>query len=202
MNRMSSALLAVALCAQAVQATPIAHLTIHDPFLGGSAPIDYDITYTVDNSYTFSANVYDQGGLAFPVSFVGINGIANPPRDDLFLNVSTRRLGVPLAVGIYPNAIFNPPVGSNLPGLDIGFAGRDVSQSLSGSFAINAIDFSGSPGAFTLHSIDVSFEQHNSIGTSLYGRYTYLQEVPEPSSLALVAIGGLALVAVARRRMR
>jgi len=118
------------------------------------------------------------------------------PATNAFLTFATRRLGIGLQPGFYPNAQRAGFEGAGRPGLDVGFQNRGCGT-LTGNFTISEVVLAldGSIERFA-----ASFEQHCSGGSpALFGTFTYYA-VPEPATV--VALSALALTPILSLRRR
>jgi hypothetical protein len=186
------------LCVSAVDAAPIARLTLtSEPgdFVGQGDV--FDITYSPATSDFFVAAILP---FAPEPSFVEFTlGTVTGGPDETFatLAFSTTQLGVLLAPGLYTDAeraLFASP---GHPGLDITFQGRGCGV-VSGRFSIDDATFSAD--GLTINSFGASFEQRcDGADATLSGTFEYqIDPIPEPST-AILVVSGLVLCA---RRLR
>jgi len=102
---------------------------------------------------------------------------------------------VPLTPGYYPNATRWPFQDNDEPGLDFSGSGRGC-NTLIGEFTI--LEAVYNPDESVLH-FAATFEQHcEGADPALFGEVYYNSTVPEPATLVLVLVGGVA--ALRRRR--
>lgn len=162
----------------------VAHLTLHSEvgdYIGQGQ--DYDVTYTLDNSYYFSAQIRRTvAGLPAELLFVLGSGPTTP---FALLFFGTDQLGIPMQPGVYTNAQRADFASPGHPGLDVSFQNRG-SNTLTGQFTVTNFVYSPTAG---VQSFTASFEQHSEGATpALFGTFTYLAVVPEPSTVALCAL--------------
>lgn len=115
------------------------------------------------------------------------------PATNAFLTFATRRLGIGLQPGFYPNAQLARFEALGRPGLDVGFQNR-ACNSITGNFTISDIVLApnGSIDRFA-----ASFEQHCEGATpALFGTLTYYA-IPEPATV--FSLSACAVAAIVRR---
>ncbi len=108
-----------------------------------------------------------------------------------------------LQVGHYSNATRFPFQDFNDPGLDFSGNGRGNNQ-LSGYFDVQEVSYSPNGQVLSFAAdftqFDENFESRWNKGSIRYNSVIPLLSVPEPHSLALLAIGSVGLVASYRRK--
>jgi len=113
------------------------------------------------------------------------------------LSFATNALGIPLTTGSYLDAERAPFASAGHPGLEINYDHRGC-NTLTGSFTVNDLTFSGGG----INSFSSSFSQSCDGGALMSGTFNYyadrttLATVPEPATIALLALGALMLAAV------
>lgn len=116
------------------------------------------------------------------------------PATNASLTFATRRLGIALQPGFYPNAQRARFEGAERPGLAVGYQNRACNM-LTGNFTISEVVLAldGSIDRFA-----ASFEQHCEGATpALFGTLTYYA-IPEPATV--FSLSACALAAIVRRR--
>jgi hypothetical protein len=193
------------------QADIIAHLVLDSQpgdFVGGGK--HSDVTYTPANTagglFHSEIDRFVSGQPAY--LFFDFAFSVNPGPDEFTtLAFATDQLGIPFAVGTYPNAQRAPFATAGHPGLDVTFEHRG-SNTLTGNFTVNSVSFfTDSSNTVQIGSLDVNFEQHSEGATpALFGHFTYGPQataaVPEPSTLALLSLGGIGLAGWRRWKKR
>ena len=190
-------------------ATPIAHLVLHSEpgdFIGGGG--DFDITYTPDNSQSFSSQVRRSIGTpSEPAELLFVLGTVTGGSDNTFalLFFGTDALGIPIAPGHYPDAERADFASPGHPGLDVSFQNRGC-NTVAGTFDVAQAVFSDAAQVATgspIERFSASFEQHcEGFAPALTGSFSYNAfpaPVPEPATwLLIVAV----LPLLARRALR
>jgi hypothetical protein len=147
----------------------------------------YDITYTPQNSQSFSVQVRRTiGSPALPAELLFVMGTTTSGSDNTFalLSFGTDQLGIPIQPGFYPDAERADFASPGHPGLDVSFQNRG-SNTLTGAFTISEVTF-GANNA--IETFSASFEQHSEgASPALFGTFIYSAVgVPEPSVFALM----------------
>lgn len=109
-----------------------------------------------------------------------------------FAHVSfgTDALGIPIQPGTYTDAQRADFAGAGHPGLDVSFQNRGA-NTLTGAFDIEYVTFN--PSLTTIQTFKATFEQHaEGAAPALFGTFTYNAVIPEPASLSVLALCGLA----------
>jgi hypothetical protein len=162
--------------------------------------MDWDITYTPQNSQNFSAQIVQTiGGAPDYIRFI-MGTVTGSLQTNTYatLDFSTVQLGVPLAPGTYDNAERAAFATPGHPGLDVSFQNRG-SNTLTGSFTITDFTtFINSSNQLEIRTFAASYSQMSDNNTSIIsGTFTYNpQLIPEAPSIVLLGLGTLTTCAV------
>lgn len=164
-------------------------------YIGGGQ--DYD--FTDPNSQAF--NVYPSDNLSngelTNIDFIVFqSGTVNAQ-----VEFDTHLMGIPLEVGQYNNAARFGFEGAGQPGLEVDFYDEGP-NTVTGSFDITNVTFYiDTTGHYQIATFAATFDEVAENNTShVTGSITYSASVPEPSSLFLFGIAGVAVLGVARCR--
>lgn len=170
-----------------------AHLVLHEGAIPGNTR-NYDISYSPSDSNIFeayqSSNIPSGEVTTLTFDLGGLGNLQYPPKPFTSIWFSTTKLGIPLALGSFTDAMHAPYESPGHPGFDIQFGDRGnfLAQ---GSFTISEISYL--PNG-KIASFDASFEAHSmplddgSIIDRYEGTFSY-QAVPEPGTLPLLTLG-------------
>lgn len=167
-------------------------------WVGGGQSLD--ILYTPENTVFFSAQAMKWGDGPGP-NFVRFS-MMREPVSTYFLSADfgTNMLGIPMQPGVYENAQRASFADPGHPGLDVSFEHRG-SNTVMGRFVVQEAVFTQIGATdWRVDRFRVDFEQHSEGGTpAMHGTLIY-SAVPEPASIAALALGAAVLLRRRRRR--